>query len=113
MASHTGHPKIESGFFHPMQPRRRLMASSKSRESRPLAVVTGASSGIGYELARQFAQHGFDLLICAEDTGITEAAKTVADGGLVESLQVDLANHDGVEKLYAKIQSLGRPVEAI
>jgi short-subunit dehydrogenase len=89
------------------------MASSESRHSRPLAVVTGASSGIGYELARQFAHHGFDLLICAEDTGITEAAKAVADGGLVESLQVDLASYDGVEKLYAKIQSLGRPVDAI
>jgi len=31
------------------------------------AVVTGASSGIGYELARQFAEHGYDLLIAAED----------------------------------------------
>nr|WP_211591414.1 SDR family NAD(P)-dependent oxidoreductase [Microbispora sp. H10836] len=34
---------------------------------RPLALVTGASSGIGYELARQFAQHGFDVVVTAED----------------------------------------------
>ncbi len=40
--------------------------------NRPFAVVTGASSGIGYELAKQFAQHGFDLLVAAEDPGITE-----------------------------------------
>ena len=36
------------------------------------AVVTGASSGIGLELARQFAQHGFDLLIAAENDKINE-----------------------------------------
>ncbi|MET8360898.1 SDR family NAD(P)-dependent oxidoreductase [Micromonospora sp. NPDC005171] len=34
---------------------------------RPLALVTGASSGIGYELAAQFVEHGFDLVIAAED----------------------------------------------
>ncbi|WP_300011714.1 hypothetical protein [Pseudonocardia sp.] len=43
--------------------------------TRPLAVVNGASSGIGYELAKQFAGHGFDLLVTAEDelkdTGVT------------------------------------------
>jgi short-subunit dehydrogenase len=89
------------------------MASSKPRTPRPLAVVTGASSGIGYELASQFAQNGFDVLIAAEDEGIHEAARSLADGALVESLQVDLATFEGVEKLYAKIQSIGRPVEAI
>ena len=39
-------------------------------ENRPLAVVTGASSGIGRELAKQFASHGFDLVINAEDDGL-------------------------------------------
>lgn len=42
-------------------------------EDRALAVVTGASSGIGSELARQFAEHGYDLVICAEDGGIHRA----------------------------------------
>ncbi len=37
---------------------------------RPLALVTGASSGIGLELAKQFAQNGFDLVVVAEDDGI-------------------------------------------
>jgi len=41
----------------------------------PVAVVTGASSGIGFELARQFAGHGFDLLITAEDDRIETAAQ--------------------------------------
>jgi short-subunit dehydrogenase len=49
---------------------------------RPLAVVAGASSGIGYELARQFAEHGFDLLIAAEDVGIERAGADLRrDGG--------------------------------
>ena len=43
-----------------------------SQSSRPFAVVTGASSGIGYELARQFAYHGFDLLITSQQERIAE-----------------------------------------
>ncbi len=82
--------------------------------TRPLAVVTGASNGIGYELAKQFAQHGFDLVIAAEDTGIATAARDFEGlGAGVESLRVDLAIYDGVEQLYGKITATGRPVEAI
>ncbi|MEV4511173.1 SDR family NAD(P)-dependent oxidoreductase [Dactylosporangium sp. NPDC049525] len=82
---------------------------------RPLAVVTGASSGIGYELARQFAEHGFDLLIAAENTGIEQAgAQLRRDGGRqVQTCRVDLATYDGVERLYQDIERTGRPVEAI
>ncbi|MDC0711294.1 SDR family NAD(P)-dependent oxidoreductase [Stigmatella sp. ncwal1] len=85
----------------------------EQKKTRPLAVVTGASSGIGYELARQFVHNGFDVLIAAEDDGITEAARTLAGSGRVESVKVDLARYEGVEFLYAKIQALGRPVDAI
>ena len=42
---------------------------------RPLALVTGASSGIGFELARQFADNGFDLIVNAEDAGLAAAAQ--------------------------------------
>jgi uncharacterized protein len=80
----------------------------------PFAVVTGASSGIGYELANQFAQHGFDLLIAAEDGGIVDAARTLqGQGASVQSVQVDIATTEGVEELYAKIGATGRPVDAI
>jgi uncharacterized protein len=41
-----------------------------STSHKPLAVVTGASSGIGYELAKQFATNGFDLIVAAEDEAI-------------------------------------------
>ncbi|MFC0505814.1 SDR family NAD(P)-dependent oxidoreductase [Micromonospora costi] len=82
---------------------------------RPLAVVTGASSGIGYELAVQFAEHGFDLVIAAEDDGIdTAAAKLRRDGGpQVRAVRVDLARPDGVEELAAAVAATGRPVEAL
>ena len=80
----------------------------------PLAVVTGASSGIGLELAKVFAEHGYDLLVTAEDPGIAAAADAVrALGAHVESVQADLATYDGVEQLYARIRAAGRPVEAL
>jgi short-subunit dehydrogenase len=79
-----------------------------------LAVVTGASSGIGLELARQFAEHDFDLLIVAEDNGIERAAEELRAGGCeVEAAQVDLATNQGVDDLYRRIEELGRPVDAI
>lgn len=82
--------------------------------TKPLAVVTGASSGIGYELAKQFAQNGFDLLVTATGASINEAAQAFEDlGALVETVQADLATYDGVETLYNKIKANGRPVDAI
>jgi NAD(P)-dependent dehydrogenase (short-subunit alcohol dehydrogenase family) len=44
--------------------------------TRPLAVVTGASSGIGYELAKQFARNGCDFLVTSTGSIIDEAAKS-------------------------------------
>lgn len=46
-------------------------------QTRPLAVVTGASTGIGLELARQCAQHGYDLVIAADETEIESAAQSL------------------------------------
>lgn len=82
--------------------------------TRPLAVVTGASNGIGYELAKQFAQNGFDLLVTATGTSINEAAQAFNQlGATVDTVQADLATYDGVETLYRAIQAAGRPVDAI
>ena len=81
---------------------------------RYFAVVTGASSGIGRELARQFAANDFDLLICAEDDGIVAAADELRAGGAAVTVaQVDLAAPGGVDELYAAIRAAGRPVDAI
>jgi short-subunit dehydrogenase len=77
--------------------------------SRPLAVVTGASSGIGFELARQFALNGFDLIIAAEDDELSQAAYALH----ADAVQVDLATEAGVETLYTRIKETGRPVAAL
>ena len=83
-------------------------------KSRPLAVVTGASSGIGLELAKQFAQNGFDLLIAAQSEKLNDAARELGGfGALVEAVQVDLATREGVNELHRRMQAAGRPVEAI
>jgi short-subunit dehydrogenase len=71
--------------------------------TRPLAVVTGASSGIGFELAKLCAESGFNLIIAA-DTPIEEAADALRSIGVtVESLEVDLATKEGVEALHALV----------
>jgi len=81
---------------------------------RKFAVVTGASSGIGFELARQCLEHDFDVLICAEDARIEGAATLLgATGGVVIPVQADLATYDGVERLYAAILEQHRAVDAL
>ena len=81
---------------------------------KPVAVVTGASSGIGYELARQFAEHGYDLVIGAEDGGIAKAAQDIqALGATVEPVQADLATWDGVERLWNTATAGGRHPDAV
>jgi short-subunit dehydrogenase len=82
--------------------------------SSQFAVVTGASSGIGFELAKVFAEHGFDLLINAENQEIESAAEQLRRlGHKVDTVRADLATYDGVETLYNGIQQAGRPVDAI
>jgi uncharacterized protein len=63
-----------------------------------LAIVTGASSGIGYELARKCSDHGFDLIIAADDAGIEQAAADLRHDGRrrVEAVRADLSGPKGV-----------------
>lgn len=82
--------------------------------SNQFAVVTGASSGIGLELAKQFAINGFDLLITSESSAIESAAQEIQFlGGKVETVQADLSTREGVHALYSRILASGRPVDAI
>lgn len=79
----------------------------------PLALVTGASSGIGFELASQFADHGFDLIITAEDDELDTAKRDLeAAGARVQALQVNLATEAGVSELYRQVTATARPLAA-
>jgi short-subunit dehydrogenase len=80
--------------------------------NRPLAVVTGASTGIGYELAKLCAERGFDLVIAADQPEINEAAEAFrALGAEVDAVEADLATLEGVDRLCAATK--GRPVAAL
>jgi uncharacterized protein len=76
------------------------------------AIVTGASSGIGYELAATCAREGFDLLVAADSPESSDAADGFRGmGANVQALELDLATIDGVETLYEAAG--GRPVDAL
>jgi short-subunit dehydrogenase len=75
--------------------------------------VTGASSGIGLELAKQFADHGFDLVVAAEEDELAGAAREPAARGVqVEPVRVDLGTAEGVDELVQHVVKVGRPLDA-
>jgi short-subunit dehydrogenase len=79
------------------------MASIRPAGEKPLAVVTGSSSGIGMYLAREAAAAGYDLLLAA-DTPFDEAEALLQDtGAQVRALEVDLATIEGVDEVYAAL----------
>jgi short-subunit dehydrogenase len=83
-----------------------------TNEKRPLAVVTGASTGIGYELARCCAENDLDLIVAADEDEIENAAQHFRDmGANVQSVKADLATIEGVDALYAATK--GRKVDAL
>ena len=78
---------------------------------RPLAVVTGASSGIGLELARLCARDGHDLVIAADEELVAAAEQLRAEGVNVKTVECDLATDSGVDQLVAAVD--GRPVDQL
>ena len=85
-----------------------------AQDTRPLALVTGASTGIGYELAKCCAQNGFDLAVAADEPQIMQAAGEFrALGAQVEAVEADLATLEGVDKFIAAAKRMNRPVEAL
>ncbi|MDB5669432.1 MAG: family NAD(P)-dependent oxidoreductase [Alphaproteobacteria bacterium] len=68
------------------------------------AIVTGASSGIGYEIAKLAAQEGYDLLVAADEPLVDAAAAFQGLGVDVQSVEADLSTDEGVNRL---IQAAG------
>ena len=77
---------------------------------KPLAVVTGASTGIGREMGRVAAEDGCDLIVTADELEIETAAEELRGTGAdVVAVQADLATATGVEKLWQAIE--GRRID--
>jgi uncharacterized protein len=95
------------------RPSTRTRTSTRTNGSeRPLAMVTGASTGIGRELGICCARAGYDLLVVADEAGIEDAAEEFRRLGVnVDAVQTDLATIEGVDEFYAAAD--GRAVEAL
>lgn len=78
----------------------------------PLAIVTGASAGIGLELARLAAKDGHDLLLAADQDKLNAVAEELrATGRRVDAVVADLSTTEGVDRLLAEVA--GRPVDVL
>ncbi len=83
-------------------------------QSRPFAVITGASSGIGYYLARVFAENGYDLFVTAGSGKINAVLSDFETFDVeVDNLEMDLTTYQGVEELWNALEATGREIDAI
>jgi len=88
-----------------------LMISTASH--RPLALVTGASAGIGYELAKLFAINGYDLITTGRSEHTDHAAADLARHGVhVTPARADLSQGEGVETVWRAVEATGGPLDA-
>ncbi|MYR46161.1 SDR family NAD(P)-dependent oxidoreductase [Streptomyces sp. SID5910] len=97
-----------------MEPGEAAQETGRGAGGRPLALITGASAGIGYELARLFAENGYDLVVNAEDDRLEHAARRLREAGAeVRAVRADLRDPDGVDRLVAATTGLVVDVAAL
>src|ERR1044072_1587352 len=91
---------------------REINQKQTDNNGRKLAMVTGASTGIGYELAICCAKAGYDLVVVADEPEINDAAQQFGNYGVeVTAIEADLATAEGVDKFYEAAN--GRAVDAL
>jgi short-subunit dehydrogenase len=79
-----------------------------------LALVTGASSGIGFSLAKELVSRGYDLIISSAGTRLDDASAGLANrGNEVIPVQADLATREGVDELWAQVEALGSDLDVV
>lgn len=79
--------------------------------TRPLALVTGASTGIGLEAARQLADGGHDLVVVSDEESVYGLVSELGQGGAqVRAVQADLTTEQGNQAVGAALAELGRPL---
>jgi uncharacterized protein len=83
--------------------------------TRPLALVTGASSGIGADLARELARDGHDLVLAARTVAPMEnlAAELRAQGASTVVIAADLSQPGGAAALVSAIEARGIAVDVL
>jgi short-subunit dehydrogenase len=86
--------------------------SEEGSDGGPLGLVTGASSGIGAELAREMVRNGFDLIVVAEDEGVLDIAAELGDRADVRPVRADLATRAGNDMVVDLLAQEGRPLDA-
>lgn len=91
-----------------------MRAESYLSPEKPLAVIASQLNIDGYNLAKQFAERGYDLIVAASNPSVVEEAEEFKELGVdAVSFQLDLSTAEGVEQLYRRIIATGRPVEAM
>src|SRR5215469_5257752 len=86
-----------------------------SSSTRPLALVTGASSGIGADLARELARDGHDLVLAARTVAPmkTLATELEAHGAKSVVMTADLSQPEGASALIREIEARGLTVDVL
>ena len=86
--------------------------SAPSAGTRRLALVTGASNGIGTEIARDLAGRGYDIVATGRGAAVDEVAAELRERGVtVHSVRADLGSYEGVEDLWRQVAEIGRPLQ--
>ncbi len=91
-----------------------MRTEANLNSEKPLAVIASQLNMDGYNLAKQFAERGYDLIVAASNPSVVEEAEDFKELGVdAVSFQLDLTTAEGVEQLYRRIIATGRPVEAM